>query len=206
MNDKPINQFRKNIESIKVLDAIYAYLNPKVTSFDLSEILRAEFVLIVSAFDCYVHDVVREGMIEIFEGGKSSNEKYDDFSIPLKIVNQLLLTNSLEDRKQIIDIAIKDVTSKETYQAPAKIENALGLIAIKNIWNLIAKECPEYGSAQYIRGTLSIIVNRRNKIAHEADIDRATGQKKAINSSDITDVLKFVENIAFAMDKIVKRT
>ncbi|MBI5914114.1 MAG: hypothetical protein HY842_01960 [Bacteroidetes bacterium] len=205
MNHKPINQFQRNIDSVKVLDAIYAYLNPKVTSFDLSEILRAEYVLIVSAFDCYVHDIVREGMIEIFEGAKSANDKFNDFAIPFKIVNQLLSTNDSNTRKQIIDIAIKEVTSKDTYQAPAKIENALGLIAVKNIWSLIVKELPEYSSAKEIRDTLNIIVNRRNKIAHEADIDRATGQKKAINTEDITDALKFIEKIVFVMDVIVKK-
>ncbi len=203
MKHNPINQFQQNIESIKVLDAIYAYLNPKVTSFDLSEILRAEFVLIVSAFDCYIHDIVREGMLEIFEGGKGSNSDFENFSLPFKTVNQLLKATDQPTRKQIIDIAIKEITSKDSYQSPRSIENALGLISVKKIWTLLGKELNR--PTDDIKHQLNLIINRRNKIAHEADIDRATGLKKAISESDIKLAMEFIESLAKTLDAIINK-
>lgn len=203
MKHNPIIQFQKNIESIKVLDAIYAYLNPKVTSFDLSEILRAEFVLLVSAFDCYIHDIVREGMLEIFEGGKSSNSDFENFSLPFRTVNQLINATDQPTRKQIIDIAIKEITSKDSYQSPRSIENALGLISVKKIWTSLGKELSL--PPDDIKNQLNLIINRRNKIAHEADIDRATGLKKTISASDIKDTMEFIETLAKTLDVIVNK-
>lgn len=203
MKHNPIIQFQKNIESIKVLDAIYAYLNPKVTSFDLSEILRAEFVLLVSAFDCYIHDIVREGMLEIFEGDKSSNSDFENFTLPFKTVNQLINATDQPARKEIIDIAIKEITSKDSYQSPRSIENALGLISVKKIWTSLGKELSL--PPDDIKKQLNLIINRRNKIAHEADIDRATGLKKAISASDIKDTMEFIETLAKTLDAIVNK-
>lgn len=56
----PYDQFRANAQRVKDLSGLYTTLGTITTqALDLSDILRAEIVLIVSAFDYYVHDVVR---------------------------------------------------------------------------------------------------------------------------------------------------
>lgn len=55
---EPINSFKESIESIKSLHALHKHLCSLLPAIDLSEILRAEIVLIVSAFDCFIHDIV----------------------------------------------------------------------------------------------------------------------------------------------------
>lgn len=63
---EPINSFKESIESIKSLHALHKHLCSLLPAIDLSEILRAEIVLIVSAFDCFIHDIVRKGVMDIF--------------------------------------------------------------------------------------------------------------------------------------------
>lgn len=198
----PISAFEKNIQSIKILGEIHKYFLSQLHALDLSEILRAQYVLIVSAFDCYIHDSVREGMIEIFEGAKASNDKYSDFKIPMSFVQNLISTNDEDARRQLISAAIKKITSTETYQAPAKVENALQLISLNNIWSAISPEMSM--STTDIKRKLGLIVNRRNKIAHEADTDSLTGEKTPIERDDIIDVLDFIEKLVKAIENRIQ--
>ena len=57
-----LNTFNRNMDSIKTLHAIHEQFIKTYTALDLSEILRAVYVLIISAFDCFLHDIVQNYM------------------------------------------------------------------------------------------------------------------------------------------------
>lgn len=194
----PLNIFDKNIESINSLASIYLYFeNNKVEALDFTEILRAEFVLLVSAFDHYVHELVKEGMLAIFEGIKSPNKNFDNFTITLKTLNLILSTDEQHEKKAILDGEIKKITAKDSYQSPSSIEKALGLIDFTNVWNTIS---PEMGiPPKDIKDRLALIVNRRNKIAHEADFDYTFGSKNPIDRELVDDVRNFIINLVKAI-------
>lgn len=198
----PIVSFEKNVLSIKMLGEIHKYFSTQLHALDLSEILRAQYVLIISAFDCYIHDAVRESMVEMFVGTRMANNSFEKFKIPMSIVQQLLSTNDVPTRRQLISASIKKITSADSYQAPNKVENALQLIALSGIWTAIS---PEMGiRPQDIKSKLALIVNRRNKIAHEADIDPLTGDKIPIDRNDILDVLGFIEKLVYAIENRIQ--
>lgn len=196
---KSLQGFHKNIESINIIDGIYGYFEKQVPAIDLSEILRAEYVLLVSAFDYYIHDVVREGMLKIFEGTRSGNECYDKFSITLKALNLIISTNDQNIRKQLLDNEIRKINSKHSYQAPTNVERALALIEVKSIWRSVSLilRMPK----DDIVKELGLIVNRRNKIAHEADIDPITNDKTQIDRNTVDDVKLFIVKLVNAIDK-----
>lgn len=190
--------FNKNIESVLIIDSIFNYMKSQVKAFDITELLRAEFVLIVSALDFYIHGIVREGLMEQLHNTGSCNA--NTLCIPFSTVKVLLHIDSEEERIQILGEQIKSITSKDSYQAPHAIEKALGMIDVKKIWTLISKSSDK--SAEDIRNTLSIIVNRRNKIAHEADIDSITGEKTDITTIEIRECLDFVTDFVDAVEQI----
>ena len=193
--------FNRNIESINALENIYVYFSDKVEALDISEILRAEFVLIVSAFDYYIHDIVRNGMLEMFEGTKPQNKNYDQFCISLKTLSIILTASNPEERRSILDLEIKKITSKDSYQSPANVEKALGLIDFTNVWSTIS---PVVGlCASDIKNKLALVVQRRNKIAHEADIDTVTNMKTEIDREIVDDVKSFIVKIVTAIDSLL---
>ncbi len=132
--------FLKNLESVAVVDNIYVYFSSNVGAMDLSEILRSQYVLLVSAFDYYIHDIVKEGMLEIFAGTKPHNENYGKFSISLEIVQLLLSASCDADKRAILDVEIRKITSKDSYQAPRSVEYALNLIDFKSVWNVVGQD------------------------------------------------------------------
>lgn len=198
---KAKKQFEDNLRSVLVLDAIYNFLVNQVTALDISELLRAEFFLIVSTLDQYIHEVVRDGLLKTFD---TSNESkgLNSVSIPLQQVKTLLGINDELERKQFLNAAIKKSMSKDTYESPTSIENALGFLGIDKIWTRVCKDTER--KPKDTRDQLALIVHRRNKIAHEADIDFATGEKIPIDKETIKDCLFFVQWFVSSVDLIVE--
>jgi hypothetical protein len=198
----PINNFRLNIKSVRQLDKIYLLIKDKLPLLeeDLSEILRAEIVLAVSALDCYIHDLVRVEIVQTYDGRKPVTKQIDEFSIPLLFAKSIDNSISLADKLSFLDNAIRHVNSSDSFQSPRSIEKALGIINLRKIWSSIS---PEIGiSADDIQKRLSLIIYRRNKIAHESDLDYLTGVKNPINHPDTVSVVNFIEQYCEAIDSI----
>lgn len=191
---EPINSFKESIESIKSLHALHKHLCSLLPAIDLSEILRAEIVLIVSAFDCFIHDIVRKGVMDIFNASRDENPKYDNLCIPISTVKQMLLADNDSDRNELLEISVKKILSKDSYQSPSSIECALQLISIKKIWSSIKDEM--HMSSEDITKKLGIIINRRNKIAHESDVkNHIDTTKNEIEREDIDDIINFISTL-----------
>ena len=197
----PKQTWDNNLKNVKDMHGLHARLVTLLPAIDLSDILRAENVLIVSAFDCYIHDVVLLGMLDIFQGNKNSNSKYDEFCMPISDVKNLLDATDENARAIIFNTSIKKILSKDSFQAPNAIEYALGLIDMKNVWSKIGKGMGL--SVEDVKRKLGLIVFRRNKIAHEADIqDIVSMNKSSIERSDLDDVFKFLDLIVTHLDTI----
>ena len=63
--------FDKQVGAIKVISAMYEYLQNNAAALDSTALLRAEYVLIISAFDSYLHNVVRKKLSNNFFGGRA---------------------------------------------------------------------------------------------------------------------------------------
>lgn len=97
----PKNTWDANLQNIKRMHWLHEQLIKIVPAMDISDILRSEYVLIVSAFDCYIHDVVLEGMSDMFSGNKTECKSFTDFCIPMSTVKQLLATSDASVRESI---------------------------------------------------------------------------------------------------------
>ena len=72
-----IEQFRVNVERVRNLGAVERALSVQTTNaLDLSDILRTEIVLVVSALDHYVHEITRLGMLDIYRGNRKPSTAF----------------------------------------------------------------------------------------------------------------------------------
>ncbi len=60
------DDFNNNIRSINNSILIYKYLNNNAKNLDSTILLRSQFMLIVSAFDTYVHSAIINKIIELY--------------------------------------------------------------------------------------------------------------------------------------------
>jgi hypothetical protein len=201
---RAMQKFTLNLQSVKDLGQIYVLVS---TNFPLIEenaddILRAKIVLMVSAFDTFIHDVVKIGMGEIFAGTRLPNTKYNDFKLSLSTLSNI--NNSVSQSEKIIyfESEIEKINSKDSFQSPKSIDYALGLINISSVWTLISSLMNNV-NAKDIRDRLGLIVDRRNKIAHESDHNPVTRDKYPIQKRDVDNDILFIENLCKAIYTLV---
>lgn len=245
-----IDQFRISIERVRDLISLHNSIKSQATAaLDLSDILRAALVLVVSALDYYIHEVVTLGMLEIYRGTRSEPSVNRNATQSAFSRFQVSLGNASEDRKVAIDIGswilteiqqnygddflqqsheishlipiisntilnrlnnnswleaeIRGSLSYKSFQDPDKIADAIRLISDKKLWDEVANKMGR--TTKDIKQQLNFIVDRRNKIAHEADIDPSfgLGNRWPIDELMVNDAVDFIEQVVESIHQIL---
>ena len=198
-----IDQFRINIDRARNLGAIYKAIEAQTTgALDLSDILRAELVMAVSSLDHYVHEITRLGMIDSYRGNRQQTSTFSRFQISLDSALQGILiarqSNIIPSGADWLEEQIRTRHGYQSFQQPDKIADAIRLISDVSLWQEVAALLGM--SAQDCKRQLQLIIDRRNKIAHEADIDTsAPNTLWPINNTMVDDAIHFIEQVAEAI-------
>jgi hypothetical protein len=112
------------------------------------------------------------------------------------VLNRLNNASWLEDE-------VRERLSYQSFQQPEKIADAIRLISDKKLWEEVAQTLGR--SAKEVKQQLSAIVDRRNKIAHEADIDPTynIGSRWYIDEILVSDAVNFVEQVVESIHQIL---
>ncbi len=191
-----IEQFRVNVAHIGDIGSIANVLATQTTSaLDISDILRAELVMVVSVLDHYVHELVRLGMLDAYRNNRVRTPAFLQFQVSLAGTMSAIANPSDE---VWIEQEIRARHGHRTFQTPENIAMALSLISEAKLWDAVADHIQM--SSQDVRDTLKTIVDRRNQIAHEADMDPSYPDTRwLINAQMVDEAVNFVDRIAEAI-------
>ena len=191
-----IEQFRNNIQRARSLGAVYQALNAQTTQMlDLSDLLRSEWVMAVSALDHYVHELVKLGMLEAYRGFRPQTDAFSRFQITLG--SALQAVNSPGNQEWLED-QIRARHGHLSFQTPDNIADAIRLISEVPLWNDVAAQLSR--TPQDVRERLRLIVNRRNQIAHESDINPSyINTRWPIDFDQVDGAVTFIENLTEAI-------
>ena len=192
-----LDTFLENIVRVRTLHSLHASFSSQVTSvIDLSDILRAEVVLAVSALDHYVHELARLGMLECWRGARAPTDAFGKFQIPASTVSSLLINSA--QAESIFENEVRSKHSFLTFQQPDKIADAVRLFSSTSLWDNVGMQLGTTGKLS--KSALAIVIDRRNKIAHEADIDPSyPGQRWPIDRALVEDILDTIEKTVRAI-------
>lgn len=195
-----IHQFKENIKRAKYLGGLHHALESLTTPLvDSSDILRSQIVLSVSALDHYIHEVVVEGMLEVYLGRKPATNAYLRYQVS---ANSLMLASTTANMSAIFEEEIRQKHGFLSFQQPDKIADAIRLFSGCKLWEEVGAIMGL--SASDVKTKIKLIVDRRNKIAHEADIDPSyPGQRWPITDSDAAEVTDFIEKVCEAIHGVV---
>src|SRR3989344_4457801 len=127
-----LDEFNSNIKRILDLHNLYCILRKNTEEvLDISDILRAEIVLAVSALDCYIHNLIKEKMIEVFKGNISETDSFKKFKITLEEVKNAL---SNPTSFSWLENEIYAQHSWKSFQQSKKIEESIALVSPKRLW------------------------------------------------------------------------
>lgn len=199
-----IDIFRSNIQSVKELHALHKHFSNMLTAMDLSEMLRSEYVLVISAMDRFLHDIVKERLlkIDIRDVVNLNISAQKEYPISLFTVKSLLENPDELTRDQLLETDLKKSLEKISFQSSKSIESAMNLIGCKKPWTKIGRQLTL--PPEDVKKRLDIIIRRRNIIAHQADISNdVTLEKNNIERQDVDEELFFIEKIVETINIIV---
>jgi RiboL-PSP-HEPN len=112
------------------------------------------------------------------------------------ILNRLDNTSWLEDE-------VREKLGYQSFQQPEKIADAIRFISDKKLWDEVSIKLGI--PAKGIKQQLSAIVDRRNKIAHEADINPTFGIGSRWNIDEIlvNDAVDFIEQVVESIHQVL---
>jgi hypothetical protein len=183
--------FHKNIRQVNELGALYDHLSKVVEipeQFD--DLLRSQVVNSVSAFDKLMHDLIRIGMVKIFENQRPPTAKYMGETIAIQHLHSMM-TSAVPPLAVRFEQIVRDKLSTLSFQDPTKIADGLSYIwNEKQKWQQIALGLGMSDDAAKTK--LRLIITRRNAIVHEADLDPVSNKKQSITRIETTDIADFL--------------
>jgi len=195
-----LEQFELNIQRARTLAAIHNVLGIRTTkALDTSDILRSALVLAVSALDQYVHEVVRLGLLEIYGGRRAHTPTSLKFGVSLGRALQILVE---PEDDSWLDTEIRERHSWQSFEHPDRIADAIRLISDVSIWDTVARDLT-YDTSD-VKRRLGLIVDRRNKITHEADLDPSfPNMRWPIDDEMVFDAITFIAQVVQSIHKAV---
>lgn len=170
--------------------------------------LRAEWVARVSALDLFVHELVAQNMISIFQGSRNLCPGFAKFQCSSDTLLRIKNASTLADASAAFDLEVRSKLSRITYQYPDDIADGIRLISECELWNEIAlakgaTASTKAADAKNLKKDLSLIVERRNKIANEGDLRPSIPRTPwPINRADVSYAAGFIEDLVRIIDKI----
>ncbi len=167
---------------------------------EADDVLRSCLVLIVSALDFYIHEIVRAEMVDIFAGNKPKPNGFDNYTIALKA-----FPIKMDAQNALIwfESELKKSLGFKSFQMPDNVAAALKMIRdLKDVWGKIGFLVSVESST--VQRQLSLLVRRRNCIAHEADRDDSFPDSiYPILRTDVQESMVFIRKICEAIDSLV---
>ncbi|MEU8333774.1 hypothetical protein [Micromonospora sp. NPDC048839] len=187
--------FRKNMAYARNLSATAIALARQVTTaINTDDLLRASLVQGVSAFDHFIHEEVCARMILTQQGSHPMAKGYVRFRVSLDSVNQALAGSGVS----WLESEIREQHGYLSFQNPDKVADALRLVTDASVWPAVGGHLNR--KHEDLKRQLKLIVDRRNKIAHEADTDPTPPRTRyPIEEPMVRQSLDFLEQLAEAI-------
>ena len=206
----PIAHFDAVWSRCDTMSGIYTYLDRNVTGvLQLEELLRAEWVARVSALDLYVHELVAQSMLTIFEGLRPSTPAFNKFSISGETLQRIRHATNQADATAAFDLYVREQLGRITYQAADDISDGIRLISTIELWNEIALAlgatlATKSAAAKSLKLKHSLIMRRRNAIAHEGDLKQTFVREPwPISEADVAEVTCHILQIVRTINTLV---
>jgi hypothetical protein len=192
-------QFKDNLKRVRELGGLATAVQSLTTSaIDVTDIWRAQVVLVVSALDYFIHEFARLGMVECAKGMRHKTDAYFRFEMPLSAAESGIAGSPHE---VWVGDTVREKHSWQSFQDPDKLADAIRLISPVKLWEAVGNELGL--PPKDIKTRLKLIVDRRNKIAHEADQDPTNPSFRwPIDAVLVNETVDFVEKVAEAIYKV----
>ena len=155
-----LKQFNSSIEVVRQKDEIIQFLSAHGQS--TLEIRQSQIILLMSALDLYIHDIVKYCIIQKFNGNQTKTKQYKELLIPMQSV-ELAIQNP--ESSDWLDEVITSINQYKSFTSYGKNKNQLEAVGLKSkkFNELVLKTESDFGVSDLIEKLRSL----RNRLAHQ---------------------------------------
>lgn len=175
-----------------------------------NDLLRMALVMTVAAIDSYMHGIVMRRIAEVRRRSdlpKALARLEIPFSEFAGLADASINAQRVGQRTRPwvqVKASLQRRLLKETFQSYDQIAMAFAIAGVERAWSKVASELGD--KAENIKNKLGILVLRRNQIAHEGDLRRASRPRKLrfnkIGQKKLRSDISWVESLISAMEKL----
>lgn len=180
----------------------------QVRAFDVADLYRAAWVQAVSALDQWVHRELYDRALGLALNIEEPRPpRFFALRVPMQLFEDV--HHHSKDFPQAFAAHLRAHFGYLSFQAPDKIKEALAYVTDVPLWPAVAKYLADNGNSELtsqvaVVACLKSIVDRRNKIAHEADRDPEDGTLRlSISAGEVSRTVDQIEQIASAIATVL---
>ena len=179
-----LKQFNSSIEVIRQKDEIIQFLSAH--GQPTLEIRQSQIILLMSALDLYIHDIVKYCIIQKFNGNQTKTKQYKELLIPMQSV-ELAIQNP--ESSDWLDEVITSINQYKSFTSYGKIKNQLEAVGIKSkkFSELVLKTESDFGVSDLIEKLRSL----RNRLAHQ-DQESINSLESELTEEKINQYIGFI--------------
>jgi hypothetical protein len=205
----PLAQFEAVWDRAADLSTIHAFATAYLDAPAAhDEVLRSQWATRVSALDLYIHELVAQRMVEVFEGRRTASPAYLKFKLSAETAHRIKAAVTATDASAAFNLDIREQLGTRTFQFPDDIADGIRCFSDTPLWEAVVGHqgvvaARRAAAAKSLRLQLSAIVRRRNKIVHEGDLQPGTLRTPwAVTTSDLALVTTVIEGVVRSIDAI----
>ena len=194
------NHFQENLQDIENKFSFASELLEAGKSKEARDVWRTQVVFLESAFDFYMHEIVKLGIISIFNSDwNCKTEKYKNLSFSMSY-----LERAMSDKEG--DTWLKDwINEKYRSMTLMSHEN------LKNVFNLLGLDLSAIADSVFyerddntptgnkLKIFMDDLYSRRNQIAHQSDRRIEDAVKKEIDELEVKNYIEKIKKIVDAI-------
>lgn len=179
-----LKQFNSSIEVVRQKDEIIQFLSAHGQS--ILEIRQSQIILLMSALDLYIHDIVKYCIIQKFNGNQTKTKQYKELLIPMQSV-ELAIQNP--ESLDWLDEVITSINQYKSFTSYGKIKNQLEAVGLKSkkFNELVLKTESDFGVSDLIEKLRSL----RNRLAHQ-DQESINSLESELTEEKINQYIGFI--------------
>ena len=201
--DTIYEHFEKSLERVQGQFVIAEQLLEEKKEELCEEIWRAQITFIVSAFDFYLHEILKYSVYSMYMGNWQPTEAYKKERVRIPIVRQEVNNKDPEQAGQALLNEINDNYAYQPFISTGKVGWILKMVSNKKIkWlydQLNSRITMDGFNAEE---AIEKLFQRRNQIVHQFDRIHENAQRIAIGKDDVEKSLLLVEEMSSAIYKL----
>lgn len=180
-----------------------------VTKVDIGDLYRGAWLQAVSALDTFMRAEILRRVETIAQSvGGVRPQELDRLRITVKEAEEIRLGTLTA--AEVVVAAVAAELERATIQRPAAISKYLRYVSDHDVWEPVAAVMratdPAWRSvgAGELRGRLDAVIERRNQIAHGADLlTDGSGGKRPIDAPSIDAAIILIAQFVLALDEVL---